>query len=278
MITYDLDQDQKVQAGAEWKRNHGDAERNPFTDGMPARGKVVTRQDLGVEFRPEDNMCNTPAEFKLFKEDDLVKLDLTGNEYVNSDFLPFIKHLKSLKTLFLDDTGVDDKGIKVLESLPNLVFLRLDHTKISGQALAKSTVINYVHRLSFSANQGTSALLQAVMDKKNIDELRLDDTTLSREDLEALAKMPHLSKLDVNNCRVGDAGLKILSQSKSLSRLVIRDSTLTSASLPTFAQMHLQKLTLSEQNWTSAERTRLRVALAKLHQYCLLDFRPVTGL
>jgi len=278
LITYALDQDEKAQAGADWKRLHGDAERNPFTDGMRARGRVVTRRDLGVEFTPEDHMCNTPAKFKLFKEDDLVKLDLSNNEYVNSDFMPFVRHLKQLQELFLDDTGVDDKAIKVLDGFTKLKFLRVDHTKITGAALGKSPVLDHLLRLSFSANEGTSALLEAVKDKKNIIELRLDGTALTKDDLLLLAHMPNLTKLDVNACDIGDDGLKILAQSKSLTKLVIRDKKITPASMPTFVKMKLVKLTLSEENWTRAEQGQLRVAMAKLPRYCLLEFKSVAGM
>ncbi|MBS1996859.1 MAG: hypothetical protein JSS86_11130, partial [Cyanobacteria bacterium SZAS LIN-2] len=273
LLSYDLAQQELEQKNTEWKRTHSEGEHNPFSTGIRARGRQIIDPAYPLVFTPDEQTCNTPAVFKLFKADDLYKLDLTGNEYVNSDFLPFIKHLKGLRELFLDDTTVDDKGLKVIDGLSNLEFLRIDHTKISGTALAQSKVLSRVSRLSFSDGQDASSVIEAIKNNKNITELRLDKCVLTKHDLELLSAMPALVKLDVNDAGIGDDGLKILAKSKTLARLAIRDEKVTSASMSTLINMHLQKLTLLAQNWSAEDQEKLKAALSKPPRHCHLEFK-----
>jgi serine/threonine protein kinase len=273
MFKYDLTDDVLQKLGNAWQSNNDPSLKNPYKFGVPAQGKKKFLRSQPLIFIPFVETCNTPALFKRFRKDDLYQLTLANNDYVNSDFLPYIKHLTGLRTLNLNDTDVNDKGLEVIDSLTGLNGLRIDRTKISGQALAKSAVLQRLRYLMYKYGNDISVVIKAIENSPKIIELNLDYDHLTNADLKILARLPKLRKLDINGCDVGLEGLKILATSKSLQNLAIKDPTLTPKSIDVFASMNLAKLEVSGRDWTAAEKARLHVAMAMHTQHCELKIK-----
>jgi serine/threonine protein kinase len=258
---------------AGWQQDHPSAENPYVKEGVPAQGRRVFPLRADVGFEPSDEVCNTPGIFKRFKSDDLWQLSLAYKTFVDSDFIPYIKHLKGLRELVLTDTAVDDKAIKVLDGLTGLQHLTLDGTKISGEALGKSAVIKRIHTLSFKDCKDIGKLIKAIEYYSNIGDLSLDLNELTSDDIRALAHIPNLWKLCVNHCPVGDNGVKLLTTAKSLTNLDVTDPALTPKTVAYFASMNLKKLVISGAGWSAADKANLHVAMAKHAHSCALTIK-----
>jgi serine/threonine protein kinase len=266
-ITFEMGERERKQLSRDWQLSHGTTARDPYYQGVRAQGRQVFPFAAKLGFTPNRQICQTPSIFKNFRSDDLFQLDLSNNDFVNSDFLPYIKHLKGLSLLALNDDEVNDRAIKVLDDLPNLEFISIDDTQISGDALAQSTLIKHISSLSYTAGKDVAKVLKTMKHAQNIIELNLSFNNLTTDDLNTLAGMPKLCKLTINGCHIGDQGLRILAHSKVLTSLNIEDLTLTPASIETFATWNLQKLVISGAGWSNADRGNLHGAMARQHCY-----------
>jgi serine/threonine-protein kinase len=271
IVSFVLSIEDQSRLAADWEQ-HNPKGRNPYVQGILAQGAVSVPLQQAIDFNPFPETCNTPGVFKQFRADDFYQLDLTNKDYVNDDFMPYIKHLTKLHYLFLDDTDVGDKSMKVIDNLTGLDFLSIDRTKISGGALSRSAVVKHLRQLSYAMGSEVDPLIKS-LEGTSIVELRFNGAKLTSEELGILARLPALKKLSVNHCGVGDAGLKIIATSKTIRSLDLEDYDLTAASIPTLAKMKLVKLAITDRNWSSQNLADLRVALAKQGNNCNLKVK-----
>lgn len=139
-------------------------------------------------------------------------LSLPGTPFGDDD----VEHLAvvpELTTLWLGETAITDVGLeKFGRLLPNLTYLRLERTKISGTGLKH---------------------LQAL---KHLKNLVLSGTSLKDEDVAPLAQMPALIWLDLRATPVTDRALNDLVSLRSLRGLVADQTGITADGVRRFAQ------------------------------------------
>lgn len=237
------------------------------------------------------------ADVQLLAEDaDLRRLtgvNLCGTG-IDNDALTFLQGFRWLRELWLDDTRVDDGGLKHLANLPALVELSLGRTDVCGEGLsflsgdgARLRMLNLrgarnvtneglrhlkglrlLRILDLSTTIAGDATLEYVASLSNLMQLYLNGTQITDPGLRHLHGLS-LMELGLNETRVGDEGIHHLSHMRSLRRVGLHRSKITDDGLKAVAELHaLRALRLA---YVSGISDRGMEYLARLSSLSFLD-------
>lgn len=151
-----------------------------------------------------------------------------------------------LESQFNDPGGPDDpvRGVKVtcadfsrianigdglehLRKLPNLEYLDLSNTQVSGAELEKIRTLGNLYFLFLSNTSVSDADAEHLQGLTNLGILDLTNTQITSTGMQHLKGLIHLKSLELSGTGVTDAGLEHLKRLKNLKALYLADTKVT---------------------------------------------------
>jgi Leucine-rich repeat (LRR) protein len=166
-------------------------------------------------------------------------LSLRFNPQITDLGLKQLAGLLHLEELEFIGSPISDDGLVYLKDMPELAWLRLRKTKITGAGLEhlKGLKRLYMLDLSFSAGVGDEGF-EHLKKLRNLKRLYLNGTAVTNKGLAHVKDMPQLNDLGLWKTKITDDGLMHLKLLKNLTALVLSETAITDVGLP-----HLRNLT-----------------------------------
>ena len=146
-------------------------------------------------------------------------------------------YVSNVTEVRLNKSDIDDDGLAIVATLPELRSLNLEGTKITDKSLAHLSGLTRLAFLNLNGTGCSSEGLNYLKNMNQLDTLRLAFTNVSDDGLVVLRNMPLLTSLRLSGTQIGDAGL---SEVTRLNRLLVLDICQTRVTPAGLAQ--LQKL------------------------------------
>ncbi len=173
----------------------------------------------------------------------LIDLDLANNGLIGDAACVVISHLPKLRTLNLDGTRVDGRGLTALNTLKELSVLSLNGTNVDDAGLASIQSLPLT-ALEIQRTAITNGAIKTIAAMKTLRELGLQGVPLSLQSVRLIAALP-LNKLILYKCNIDDEKLEILSHCTTLRELHLSGNNLvTVAGLQLLSKLPLQELNL----------------------------------
>jgi DNA-directed RNA polymerase subunit RPC12/RpoP len=161
--------------------------------------------------------------------------------------------------------GVTDRDLTVLDGLPHLKQLNLDHTETTDEGLKAVARATNLMSLSLTNTQVSDAGLAQLRTLTGLEDLRLDRLPITDAGLTHLSGFTRLRKLSLYKTGVTGSGLAVLQQLPSLERVSLDDTAVGDAGLRHLhACSNLKYLSVWRTRVTPAGLQELRDALPKL--------------
>jgi hypothetical protein len=142
------------------------------------------------------NLCSPVVEVNLSECEDV------GNH------MHLLGDLRHVERLYLQDTDVCDKQLKVLSKLPQLQTLSLDGTQITRSSLAHVSTLAYLKELSVARTGVSSGGLRLIARLRDLQVLDLANTTIDDGAVPYLCMMNNLDQLFLENTHLTSAGVQ----------------------------------------------------------------------
>ena len=203
-----------------------------------------------------------------FNEPDSIYL---SGSRITDEHMVHLKWLPNLHYLSLYYTQVTGAGLEHLKWLTKLETLNLDNSKVTDAGLVHLKGLTNLIDLNLAGTKVTDAGLEHLKWLTNLRTLRLDKTSVTDAGLEHLKGLTELRQLYLFDTKVTDAGLEHLKGLTKLTRLRLNDTQVTDAGLEHLKGMtNLQKLGLRKTKVTDAGLEHLK-GLTKLKRLGLDD-------
>ena len=191
-----------------------------------------------------------PWILKKFRDDDLNGLECVFRE--PQDVIAIVRNWKRLENLSFfdsliksmpgaeghDETPISDALLPAVDKLTTLTTLGLCGSEVTGQNIAKMSLLESLHTIKLKDIRDVEPLLRVLPQHNNIEEVWLINQSTDNHQLELLATMGNLKSL------------------------TIRRSKLDPNCLPIFLLMKkLQNLTLDRNNWSEQEKQKFKAAI-----------------
>lgn len=220
---------------------------------LNAQGEVKTPANAKLTFVPNGNFLSHPQFLRNFGPNDINVLDfkqagITEESQksigprmpLSNDELIYCNQLLGLTGLGLKNCNVSDEGLSHVKDLP-LKTMNLDGTNVNGKGLKGLPCIQNLVYLRACFLKHGGEILKSLAGSTRLQDLNLTDSKLTDEDLKWLLTMPNLRVLNISfNSQITDKGLKYIAQLKRLRSLSIDETSVTEeAANKCFAQMNL---------------------------------------
>ena len=182
--------------------------------------------------------------------------DTTDAELVILDDLP------NLTTLHLDHAvNVTPAGLTHLRSLKRLEVLYLKQTPAGDAGLAHADHLHNLKEIWIEVSGITDASMPWIASNRNLTHLDLDGTQITDNSLPLLAKLEHLEVLALRGTPTTAQGLSQLNQLPRLKHLYLRDTAIDDEGLRQLEKIKsLETLNVLQTRVTAAGRERFQRA------------------
>lgn len=183
--------------------------------------------------------------FELARLPDLEALYLDGTGISNKG-LAFFSGNKKLFWLDVSRTAVTDDGMKAVGKMEGLEHLTLAGAKVGNDGLAHLAELQWIRDLTMPA-LATEEGLKHIANMRMLTRLHLGPIRVGDKGAEVIGGLPRLESLSVHSGLLTDVGLQSLLGCTSLHSLALDGNRkVTAAQVPGFEQMQkLTHLTLS---------------------------------
>jgi Leucine-rich repeat (LRR) protein len=142
-----------------------------------------------------------------------------NNTKVNDEGLKAIGQLANLSNLHLDQTAITDVGLQHLQGLTKLQSLNLNGTKIDGSGFQHFKMMTDLQSIAVGKTQFNDDGVKHLSALKNVKSLFADETPISDAGLAHLKNNGELEALYLHMTKITDAGLVHLKSLKKLRAL-----------------------------------------------------------
>ena len=139
----------------------------------------------------------------------LQEMHLHGTEFTANRWKR-LRNLTNRRKLWLDDTLINDDGLKNLIGLTNLESLAIQNTKISGQGLMHLEGLANLGVLNLSHTQIDDSALRHLVGLTKIEVLALENTKIKGPGLVHLRSMRIVRVLNLSQCELDGESLSLL--------------------------------------------------------------------
>jgi serine/threonine protein kinase len=231
------------------------------TDVSANQGKFDLAQGLKNNVRiPFTFLPSLPMEpgiISKFRDDEVSRLTL-HSFLVDDKTLEEIKNWRELQSLDVDKGDITDESIASLQTLPKLIDLSVEHTRLSPSGLRKLQLRRF-YRLNLSYVRYAKELLPTLRQSKALQRLVMEGTELTDGDMKSLSEFPALIDLDIKDNPISDKGLTYLLNAKHLQCLSINSKNITPKSIDTFKKKTgLKYLAITTFGWTADQQESFR--------------------
>jgi len=190
-----------------------------------AQGSFSIPPDVLVSYKPNRLLEEHLTLLKRFRSDDLDGFRMHSDKISAKIVVSYVRNFTSLKSLDLSGMYLDSHDIGELNRLYKLSKLNLFIGKNDAPALAKCSFLPRLTSLKVTNCRDLSALLQALLASKNLNELSITDSVLTRDDYRALSNLQNLKHLYLFKVSVKVSDLAQLTKLKQLHSLLIEKGT-----------------------------------------------------
>ena len=196
-----------------------------------AQGRVTITKN-GYSFLLGDYaLAESLQPLQKLKGDDLQVIRLNKLTFKPAD-LQYLTGLTGLQRLELDSTDVDDEGLKIIAKLPNLVFITMTRTLVTGKTLGDLGPLKKLTVLQIGHNTLCDGNLKGVAALTSLKVLRIQASQLRDKDLEPIGQMKALESLILHeNKSLTDNGIKYLAKMPNLHHLDISQTSITASGI-----------------------------------------------
>ncbi|MDA1015319.1 MAG: hypothetical protein O3A00_12820 [Planctomycetota bacterium] len=198
---------------------------------------VASLMDAGIKFETnaDGNVATVnAAESKITDADlaklkglpKLVELDLTKTG-ITAAGLKTVSQLKSLVTLYLDNTSIDNDGLAHLKDMRQLESLSISKTKVTGLGFQHLVGLTNLLRLNLSGLDFKDEDLVHLKGLIGLETVAMQDAKITGAGFANFTKMKDLITLNLNDSTVTDALLEHLTGLKKLRLLYVRNTQIT---------------------------------------------------
>lgn len=162
-----------------------------------------------------------------------------------------LNHLKTnhrLSALKISNTGITDKGFKIIGGLQTLRTLHADHTKLTNSGVDAISNLSELTCLHASQNDLDDKCTSALSRLSMLTELTLRDDSITDAGIRNLSGLKHIRHIQLNRTLISDNAIKTIVESyPDLQDLHVKDnSKITKQSLVYLDKAkNLRKLTVS---------------------------------
>lgn len=222
-----------------------------FADGTAVNCVDVKRvpESRLIGFNPTyDALSKNPDLVKKFAPDDLILLYLSRNDMAQTRVFRSIPHLTGLKAINLKFTDFSDSDVQYVEVLPNLSYLNVSFTTVTGDALARMKNLKNLTALHAGGLANIAPLLERVSEMPRLAQLTVHGDSLDDESLLPISRSKTIQALSIGtNRNITDAGMKHIAKMKQLKYLDLYGTSVTPKAISILKQLpNLQTLIVSE--------------------------------
>lgn len=235
--------------------------------GINCIGEVRVPHDQLIGFNPTyDALAKNPLLLKKFGPNDLTLVFMSRNDMAISKVFSALTHLTGLKALNVKFSDFSDSDLKYLDSLPNVSYLNVSMTTITGNGLASMKFLSKLTSLHAGGIQNIETFLERIEDMPKLYQLALHGDSLTDDTLKQIAKAHTLRALAVGqNMGVTNEGVKHLTKLKDLKYLDLCGTSADMKCLDSLRQLpNLTYLGLSNEMTSKSAVMALRKALPKV--------------
>ncbi|XP_022633988.1 LRR receptor-like serine/threonine-protein kinase GSO1 [Vigna radiata var. radiata] len=201
-----------------------DISQNTLTNDMlPSLGGFTSMKELYLSDTGLDSDNHIPDLCSMLKN--LEVLDLSGNNFNDSDIASALSELSSLKSLNLGYTQLTPRSILNISKIRSLEILDLEGNQLNESILRRLenngfTWPTNLQVLRLSSNSFTNEFLSSLTGLQRLKFLDLNYNQLNGSlDISGLLALTSLEILDLSNNRINSFVVHQVSGSKSLSKL-----------------------------------------------------------
>lgn len=140
---------------------------------------------------------------------------------------------------------VTDAEIRLLVAVPDVSFVTLDSTAVTGEGIALLSQMKSLRGLGLQGDGVTDVILRRVAGLEQIDTLEIFDTRGTPLGWAELAAMKGLKRLHFVSRRVGDSSMGSVSKLRQVVHLNLSSSGVTDQGLAALAGMGVERLFIS---------------------------------
>lgn len=240
-----------------------------FSDkpGINCIGEVRVPYDQLIGFNPTyDALAKNPLLLKKFAPNDLALVFMSRNDMAISKVFAGLTHLTGLKALNVKFSDFNDSDLKYLDSLPNVSYLNVSMTTITGNGLAGMKFLPKLTSLHAGGIQNIETFLERIEEMPRIYQLSLHGDRLTDESLKQISKARTMRALSVGqNMNITNEGVKHLTKLKDLRYLDLCGTSADMNCIDSLKQFpKLKELGISASMTSKSAVMTLRKALPKI--------------
>ena len=230
---------------------------------LSGRVSVAPNTILGVTVR--DSLSDPVPTLACIPTHLVQSLTLTGLAEFNERTIKSILRFKNIKRLQLDRAELDDKGLAMLATLPNLESLVASHTQITGTTLSSLSATKKLSRLDIGSNALKAETLPALAGLKNLQDLSIGRCHLRNPHLAFLPQLTKLQYLELfENALLSDPCMKYVSHLKNLKSLKIDGTHISQKGLLMLKGLPLKHVRVNPNMLSPSEEAQLQKAFPGL--------------
>lgn len=228
-----------------------------------ARGLVKVPAKTQLKLVPNYAAAQDLSPILHVNSSDLIGIDCQHLDDFDDKPLKIVSQLSNLLVLRLDDTDVTNAGLKTLASLTQLKQLEISRTLITGDGLAPLSGMTSIENLIIGYNRLTDAGFANLEPLKNLQSLSACASGIGDGALVHIGKMTGLRRLLLtDNQKISDEGMAYLVALPVLRELNVGGTGVTAGAVQSFKKMKgLKVLTINFDKVTPRDLARLRAAL-----------------
>ncbi len=194
--------------------------------------------------------CIRPANLAPLKQmKSLTSLNLSRTP-IDDEVLAELQSLAQLKQLYLSNTNVTDAGMEHIAAFRSLDMLDLSDTAVGNLGLERLKTLGQLRHFSLSRTNITDAGLAALEAMPELQSLELPET-LDGSGLNSLRRAAKLQRVTLGGQRLKGDALAVFAGAKSLNSLRVQNAPLTDDELASLASVRqLRELYLQNTNVT----------------------------
>jgi Leucine-rich repeat (LRR) protein len=251
---------ERIVDGADYSDEHSPGKT--FSQ-LSGRVSIAPNTFLGVTVR--DSLSDPVPTFACLPTNQVQSLTLTGLAEFNERTIKSILRFKNIKRLQLDRAELDDKGLAMLATLPELESLVVSHTQITGTTLSSLGAAKKLSRLDIGSNALKAETLSALSSLKNLQNLSIGRCHLRNPHLAFLSQLTKLQYLDLfENALLSDPCMKYVSHLKNLKSLKIDGTHISQKGLLMLKGLPLKRVRVDPNMLSPAEEAQLQKAFPEL--------------
>lgn len=199
----------------------------------PAAGAITIEKNQMAQFTASPDFADEHMDsFAAFAPGAIQYLNLGDAVKVSDAAVTVIGQMKGLLDLSLYGTGVTDRGLESLVSLPYLRQVNLMKTPVTaGGVLRLAETLPGITELALEGTQAQDKTMWALLECPRLERLICRRGHITDVGVDHLTGLPNLRRLWISGRRITDYGASMLARRENLEEIVLTETSVTEKGL-----------------------------------------------